>query len=115
MTDDCLQYHSPSAFREVIQSMNNQNNHGWIIENHDFAAEFYFRTFDELTKVALDLELQAMRQEEQGWVSKHHIVTSLGWVEAFVRDGQVVNIEGGKSVFPDFATMTDLSTLVDSE
>ena len=70
-----------------------------------------FRTFEEVTKVTLDPDFQAMQQEEEPWVSKHHIVTSLGWVETFVQDGKVVNIQDGKSTFPEFAAMTDLSSL----
>lgn len=91
--------------------MNIQNKRGWTIDDHDFAVEFYFRTFEEVTKVTLDPDFQAMQQEEEPWVSKHHIVTSLGWVETFVQDGKVVNIQDGKSTFPQFAAMTDLSSL----
>lgn len=33
----------------------------------------------------------------------------LGWVQAYIHDGQIINVEGSKSVFPPF---TELSQIV---
>ncbi|RAO69355.1 uncharacterized protein BHQ10_005367 [Talaromyces amestolkiae] len=103
-------YHSPSYFQEIIQNLNTQDERGLAIDDRDFVVKFYFHQFEEVAKFTLDPEFKAMQQEKEPWVSKYRIVTSLGWVENLFQDGKVVNIQDGIASFPDFVTMTDLST-----
>ncbi|GKZ24844.1 hypothetical protein AbraIFM66951_005131 [Aspergillus brasiliensis] len=84
-------------------------NRGWVIDDHDFAVEFYFKTLEDLSKVSRDPEFHALQAEEVPYISKHHVVTSLGWVETFVEHGKVVHIENGKSTYGTFEEMQEIT------
>jgi len=73
-------------------------------------VEFYFKTFADLAKITNDPEFQKLQQEEEPFVNRTHTVVSLGWVEQYVMNGQVVNIRDGKSTYPDFKALTDLAS-----
>ena len=90
--------------------MNNRRNRGWVVDDHDMTVEFYFKTFADLAKITNDPEFQKLQQEEEPFINRTHTVVSLGWVEQYVMDGQVVNIQDGKSTYPDFKHLTDLAS-----
>jgi len=72
-----------------------------VISDHDVQVEFLFRDFETLTKFTSDPDFQKLQAEEGPYVSKIHVVTSIGWLETYVKDGEVVNIDKeGKPTFP---------------
>ena len=74
-------------------------------------VEFYFRNFAELNKVNSDPEFQALQATEAPYVNLVHTVVTLGWVEKYVDNHTVVNIdENGKSTYPPWSELNDLST-----
>lgn len=72
--------------------------------------EFYFRSFAELEKVRQDPDFQVLQAEEGPYVNLVHTVVTLGWVEKYVDDGRVVNLKDGKSTYPPWSELQDLST-----
>jgi EthD domain len=100
--------YSPRSFQNVTQDMNTRGNRGWVIDDHDFAVEFYFRSLEDLSKVSQDPEFHALQASEAPYVSQHHVVTSLSWVETFVEKGQVIHIENGESTYGSFEEMSKL-------
>ncbi|KAF1730564.1 hypothetical protein CRV24_010027 [Beauveria bassiana] len=103
------QCYSPPGYRAVIDTMNRRNNRGWIIDDHDVTVEFYFRSFAELNRVNSDPEFQELQASEEPYVNRVHTVVSLAWVEQYVADGKVVNIENDKSTYPSWNELADLS------
>ncbi|KAK7910579.1 hypothetical protein PG985_013060 [Apiospora marii] len=102
---------TPIGYRNALEEMNRRNNRGWTVDDHDLTVEFYFRTFAELSKVNSDPEFQALQATEGPYVNLVHTVATLGWVEKHVDGGKVVNLdEDGKSTYPSWTEMNDLST-----
>jgi hypothetical protein len=89
--------------------MNNRRNRGWVVDDHDMTIEFYFRTFEELGRITNDPEFQKLQEEEEPYVNRTHTVVSLGWVEQYVMDGEVVNIKEGRSMYPGFEELNDVA------
>ncbi|KAH9906643.1 hypothetical protein F4778DRAFT_722805 [Xylariomycetidae sp. FL2044] len=105
------QVYTPTGYRAALDEMNRRNNRGWTIDDHDVTVEFYFRNFAELNKVNSDPEFKELQASEGPYVNLIHTVVTLGWVEKYVDGGQVVNIgEDGKSTYPQWSEMNDLST-----
>ncbi|KAI1389611.1 uncharacterized protein F4822DRAFT_205989 [Hypoxylon trugodes] len=104
------QVFSPTPLRKALDEMNRKSNRGWVVDDHDLTVEFYFRNFAALEKVRHDPEFTALQATEGPFVNSVHTVASLGWVEKYVDSGEVVNVQGGKSVYPGWAEMEDLST-----
>ncbi|KAI5925488.1 hypothetical protein F4810DRAFT_658866 [Camillea tinctor] len=104
------QVYTPVAYRAVLDEMNRRSNRGWTIDDHDVTVEFYFRSFAELTRVNRDPEFQALQVAEGPYVNLVHTVATLGWVERYVDGGQVVNVAEGKSTYPSWKELGDLST-----
>jgi hypothetical protein len=58
-------------------------------------------------KGAADADFQALQAEEAPFVSGEGAEISLGWVETYVSEGQVVNLDGaGKPTFLSFKEMS---------
>jgi hypothetical protein len=58
-------------------------------------------------KGAADADFQALQAEEGPFISGEGAEISLGWVETYVSDGQVVNLdEAGKPTFLAFKDMS---------
>lgn len=72
--------------------------------------EFYFRNFAELEKINQDPEFQELQAAEGPYVNLIHTVVTLGWVEKYVDEGKVVNVKNGKSTYPPWSELQDLST-----
>jgi hypothetical protein len=74
-------------------------------------VEFYLHSLDELTAVLADPEFKALQQEEEPYVSGENIVATLGWVETYVQDGRVVNLDpDGVPTYPGFGVLADFSS-----
>lgn len=74
-------------------------------------VEFYLHSLDELTSVLEDPEFKALQQEEEPYVSGEDIVATLGWVETYVQDGRVVNVDSaGVPTYPGFGVLADFSS-----
>lgn len=75
----------------------------WVIRQHDAQVEFLFRDMETFFEGAADPDFQALQAEEESFISGIHAEVSIGWVETYVRDGQVVNVSDTKeSQYPSF-------------
>lgn len=81
-----------------------------LSQDHDITVEFYFRSLADLEKVRADPDFQALQAGEGPYVNLVHTVASLGWVEKYVDGGKVVNLKDGKSMYPPWEELMDLST-----
>ena len=90
--------------------MNKRRNRGWVVDDHDMTVEFYFRSFEEMNKVTNDPDFQRLQAEEEPFVNRTHTVVSLGWVETYVENGNVVNIKDDKSTYGSWEESSDMST-----
>ena len=115
LTRQRIKFFTPINYRKTLEDMNTRGNRGWVIDDHDLTIDFYFKTFADLAKVNTDRELQRLQQEEEPFINRTHTVVSLGWVEQYVKDGKVVNIKDGKSMYPTFEELTDLATAAGSQ
>ncbi|OTA70056.1 hypothetical protein K449DRAFT_441412 [Hypoxylon sp. EC38] len=104
------QVFTPAPYRAALEEMNRRGNRGWVIDDHDITVEFYFRSFAELEKVRQDPDFKALQVAEGPYVNLVHTVVTLGWVEKYVDGGKVVNIKDGKSMYPPWSELQDLST-----
>ncbi|KAI0896556.1 hypothetical protein F4806DRAFT_431217 [Annulohypoxylon nitens] len=104
------QVYTPPPYRATLEEMNRSRNRGWVIDDHDITVEFYFRSFADLEKVRADPDFQALQAGEGPYVNLVHTVASLGWVEKYVDGGKVVNLKDGKSMYPPWEELMDLST-----
>ena len=67
------------------------------------------KSMDAVYAVAADPDFQALHEEEGEWVSKLHVVASVGWVEVYLEGGRVVNLQDGKPVYPTWKIMNDVN------
>ncbi|EMR72125.1 hypothetical protein UCREL1_834 [Eutypa lata UCREL1] len=104
------QIFTPPPYRAALDEMNRRGNRGWVIDDHDITVEFYFRNFAELEKINQDPEFQELQAAEGPYVNLIHTVVTLGWVEKYVDEGKVVNVKNGKSTYPPWSELQDLST-----
>ncbi|KAH8731284.1 hypothetical protein GQ44DRAFT_756020 [Phaeosphaeriaceae sp. PMI808] len=98
---------APKSFRDMTAKLNAlRETHGqrpWIIRQHDAQVEFFFRDMETFFKGATDPDFQALQAEEEPFISGIHAEVSIGWVEAYVHDGKVVNIsDANESTYPMF-------------
>lgn len=89
--------------------MSRHGNRNWVTDDHDVTVEFYFRSFEEVDKVTNDPDFQRLQAEEAPYISKTPSAVSLGWVETFVEEGKVVNVENGRSTYGSWEESVDLS------
>lgn len=67
---------------------------------YDAYVEFMVRNVDDLMKATQDPEYPIKLQPDEAFMFEHgKMELTVGWVETYVQDGKVVNMEGGKSVF----------------
>ena len=91
----------------MTAQLNAERGSPWVVREHDAQVEFFFRDMETFYKGASDPEFQALRAEEEPFVSGHHAEVSIGWVETYVSDGKVVNIgENGRPDYPAFAQLS---------
>ena len=104
------QVFTPQPLRQAMAEMNHRRNRSWVVDDHDMTVEFYFRSFAELSKVTSDPDFQRLQTEEEPYINRTHTVCTLGWVETYVENGQVVNVKDGKSGYGSWDESVDLST-----
>ncbi|KAI0386811.1 hypothetical protein F5Y04DRAFT_242418 [Hypomontagnella monticulosa] len=109
------QVFTPAPYRVALDEMNRRGNRGWVVDDHDITVEFYFRSFAALQKVREDPEFRALQAAEGPYVNLVHTVVTLGWVEKYVDGGKVVNVKDGKSTYPSWSELQDLSTLYSAQ
>lgn len=74
-----------------------------MIRQHDAQVEFFFRDMETFFRGAADPDFQALQAEEEPFISSIHAEVSIGWVETYVQNGQVVHIsDANVSQYPPF-------------
>jgi hypothetical protein len=86
----------------------------WNLDTHDVTVEFYCRDLAQVLKVIADPDFQALRADEEPWIDDHKrrggAGASVAWVEVYVEDGKVVNIdEDGKPEYGSLDVETELN------
>ncbi|KAI0838793.1 hypothetical protein F5Y06DRAFT_296404 [Hypoxylon sp. FL0890] len=109
------QVFTPAPYRAALEEMNRRRNKGWVIDDHDITVEYYFRSFADLEKLRQDPDFQALQAAEGPYVNLIHTVVTLGWVEKYVDGGKVVNVKDGKSMYPSWSELRDLSAAAPAE
>lgn len=105
------QVFTPLSVRQTMEEMNRRRNRNWVVDDHDMTVEFYFRSFAELAKVTNDPDFQRLQTEEEPYINRTHTVCTLGWVETYVENGQVVNVgQDDRSLYGSWEESVDLST-----
>ncbi|KAL8780317.1 MAG: hypothetical protein Q9213_006515 [Squamulea squamosa] len=100
-------YFAPKSFREMTAKLNTQRGNPWVVRDYDAQVEFLFRDMETFYKGASDPDFQLLQAEEEPFISGIHAEISIGWIETYVHDGNVVNLrEDGK---PDYPTFEELS------
>ncbi|KAL8999560.1 MAG: hypothetical protein Q9169_001649 [Polycauliona sp. 2 TL-2023] len=101
------QYFAPASFREMTAKLNSQRGNPWVVRDYDAQVEFLFHDMETFYKGASDPEFQALQAEEERFISGSHAEISIGWIETYVSNGNVVNLcDDGK---PDYPTFEELS------
>lgn len=94
--------------RQVAHKLNSDWGGRFTISDHHVQVEYYMRDMETVYKVSQDPDFQALHAEEGPFVSRLHVVASVGWVEVYVEDGKVVNVRDGKPTYPGFEVMADM-------
>ncbi|KAL4745670.1 hypothetical protein BDW72DRAFT_198431 [Aspergillus terricola var. indicus] len=98
---------TPKSFRDFTSELNNMRGNRWRIRDYDAQVEFFFRDMETFYKGAADAGFQALQAEEGPFIRAEGAEISIGWVETYVRDGKVVNLDDtGKPTFPPFKDMS---------
>ncbi len=101
------QFFAPKSFRDFTSELNAAKGGPWHVRDFDAQVEFYFRDMQTFYKGAADADFQALQAQEEPYVSARGAEISIGWVETYVVDGKVVNLDdAGKPTFPPFAEMS---------
>ena len=95
--------------RNLAQKLNVDWGSRFTISDHHVQVEYYMRDMDAVYAVAADPEFQVLHGEEGPFVSRLHIVASVGWVEVYVENGRVVNLVEGRPTYPEFVVMADVA------
>lgn len=67
-------------------------------------VELYVPDLQTLRGIASDPEFASFYHLEEPYLSRRHVVATLGWVEVYVEDGKVVNVtDGGSEYRPEYA------------
>ncbi|THC88592.1 hypothetical protein EYZ11_011957 [Aspergillus tanneri] len=90
---------------ESLEAFSQALHANWIIKQHDLTVELYVHGLATLRAIATDPEFASFHHLEEPYLSRLHMVASLGWVEAFIENGKVVNVaEDGKPTYkPSYA------------
>lgn len=100
------QYFAPKSFRDFTSELNSMRGNPWQVRDFDAQVEFLFRDMETFYKGAADADFQALQAEEGPFISAKGAEISIGWIETYVSNGRVVNLdEAGKPVFPPYEAM----------
>ncbi|KAL4756943.1 EthD domain-containing protein [Aspergillus foveolatus] len=98
---------TPKSFRDFTSELNTMRGSPWRIRDFDAQVEFFFRDMETFYKGAADADFQALQAEEGPFIGGEGAEISIGWVETYVRDEKVVNLDdSGKPTFPSFKNMS---------
>ncbi len=93
-----IQYHTPPETRELAAGLAGYA--GGKLAPFDAHVEFIVQSVDDLMKATADPEYPLKMQPDEGCMFEHgKMQMTVGWVETYVQDGEVVNIVDGKSAF----------------
>ncbi|KAK2591240.1 hypothetical protein QQS21_011082 [Conoideocrella luteorostrata] len=97
------QYHTPSAIRDLVKDkMPWINRPGWSVDDHDVQISYWVRTLEQAHAILMDPEFQALVQEASGYQDDDRATFAAGWVEVYVEDGKLVNMdEQGNTVYQE--------------
>ncbi|GAB1212629.1 hypothetical protein ATERTT37_001773 [Aspergillus terreus] len=97
------QVYSTQAARDALDAFRRSLGADWTIDQHDLTVELYIRDLQTLRNIAADPEFASFYHLEEPYLSRRHVVASLGWVEAYVEEGKVVNVtDEGSEYRPGF-------------
>ncbi|KAB8069132.1 hypothetical protein BDV29DRAFT_198906 [Aspergillus leporis] len=97
------QVYSTQSTRDALDAFRRSLGTDWTIDTHDLTVELYIRDLQTLRNIAADPEFASFYHLEEPYLSRRHVVASLGWVEAYVEDGRVVNVtDEGSEYRPEF-------------
>ncbi|KAI7773685.1 hypothetical protein LA080_010070 [Diaporthe eres] len=100
-------FFNPKSFRDFTAQLNMQRGSPWVVRDYDVHVEYLFRDMSTLYKGLQDPEFQVLVAQEGPWISPIHAEVSLGWVETYISEGQVVNIGAdGKPSYPGFEELS---------
>ncbi|KAF2248962.1 hypothetical protein BU26DRAFT_540414 [Trematosphaeria pertusa] len=99
------QYHTPTACRQLLQEkLPWAVRPGWKIDDHDITISVWVRSTDDMLKIVMDPDFQALVAEDEMTTDGSKGTISAGWEEMYVEDGKIVNVEEGKSTEMSLAT-----------
>ncbi|KAK1238777.1 hypothetical protein MKX07_004353 [Trichoderma sp. CBMAI-0711] len=92
------QYHTPPSTRNLAVPL--ASTVGAVVAPFDAYIEFMVRSVEDLWKATADPEYPIKMQPDEAYMfAEGKMQVTVGWVEVYVRDGEVVNIVDGKSAF----------------
>ncbi|RDL31038.1 Uncharacterized protein BP5553_09827 [Venustampulla echinocandica] len=96
-------FFAPKSFRSFTSELNKMRGSPWVVRDYDAQVEFLFRDMETFYKGAADADFQALQAEEEPFVNGTGAEISIGWIETYVVDGNVVNLDqAGKPTYPEF-------------
>ncbi|GCB17129.1 hypothetical protein AAWM_00014 [Aspergillus awamori] len=103
-------YFAPQSAQKVLSDWKRVGGRNWELDTYDACVEFYFTDFAVMGAIAQDPDFGKLQEAELPFLDASRPPRAhLGWVQAYIHDGQIINVEGSKSVFPPF---TELSQIV---
>ncbi|KAL6872026.1 EthD domain-containing protein [Trichoderma novae-zelandiae] len=92
------QYHTPPSTRNLAATL--AQTVGAVVAPFDAYIEFMVRSVEDLWRATADPEYPVkMQPDEEYMFEQGTMQVTVGWVEAYVQDGKVVNVVDGKSAF----------------
>ena len=71
-------------------------------------VELYLPDMATLKAIASDPEFASFSELEEPYISRRHVVASLGWVEVYVEDGRVVGFDSeGNSAYSPYSEFVE--------
>ncbi|KAI0164280.1 hypothetical protein GGR52DRAFT_113015 [Hypoxylon sp. FL1284] len=79
------------------------------VSDRDFEIEYYFKDVAALLAVSADEDFKTLHVEAEPYVDLATTVVTLTWVEVYLEDGKIVNIDSeGRSLQPSFEELSDI-------
>ncbi|WEW55373.1 hypothetical protein PRK78_000803 [Emydomyces testavorans] len=100
-------FFTPRSFRDFTSGLNDMRGNPWRVRDFDAQVEFLFRDMETFYRGAADADFQALQAEEGPFINGDGAEISIGWVETYVNESKVVNLdEAGKPTFPTFKELS---------
>ncbi|KAJ6785631.1 hypothetical protein PWT90_00504 [Aphanocladium album] len=75
----------------------------WSIDEHDVIIEYYYKDIEQMLAISGDNDFKAMHVECEPYINMDNTVISITWVEVFIEDGKLANINSaGETVHAPF-------------